>query len=139
MEKRFNHFLIVLLCAAHTVTAACSTTPGYAPSHEDSVYGITKGDRVPVRWSAGGKSEMVRITSVSYTGFSGTGEDGRLVAANYGEFYEIGHKPKFDWPDEPLTGAAKIADSVMKGISYTVLGTFVGAMYVGGMLAGGAY
>jgi hypothetical protein len=138
MSKRDKPFLTFLLCTAILSVSACSTTSGYIPIHEDSIYGITKGDRVPVQWSAGGKIEMVRISSVSYTGISGTGEGGRHVTANFSELYEIGHKPKVDRSGEPLTGAAKVADTVMKGIGYTALGAFGGAMYVGGLLAGGA-
>ncbi len=120
MSKRSRRFLSILLCAASTAIAACSTTPAYMPIGEDSIYGITKGDRVPVRWTAGGKREMVRITSVSETGFAGTGDRGRRVAADYSELYEIGRRPKVDRPYESRTKAQRIADDVLTTIAGTM-------------------
>jgi hypothetical protein len=93
MSRQCRQFLAFLLCATFVAIAACSTTPEYSPVGEGAIYGITKGDRVPVRWSANGDSEVIQITSVSYSGISGIGEDGRPVSAEYDELYEIGYKP----------------------------------------------
>jgi hypothetical protein len=120
VNKRNRRFLSILLCAAFTAIAACSTTPAYMPIGEDSIYGITKGDRVPVRWTAGGEREMVWITSVSETGFVGTGDRGRRVAADYGELYEIGRKPKVDRRYEPPTKAQRVAADVLMAVAGTM-------------------
>ena len=103
VNKRRTNILLILLCAALPAIAACSTAPPYTPVGEGSIYGITKGDRVPVRWSANGNSEVILISSVSYTAITGTGEDGRSVSAEYDEFYEIGYKPVIERSYESLS------------------------------------
>ena len=103
VNKRSRRFLTFLLCAAFAAIAACSTTPAYTPVGEGAIHGMTKGDRVPVRWSANGNSEVIRITSVSYTGITGIGEDGRSVSAEYDELYEIGYKPVMERSYESLS------------------------------------
>jgi hypothetical protein len=86
-------------------------------------------DRVPIRWTAGRKIEMVKIISVCHTGIIGTGEDGQLVAADYDELYEIGRKPVVNRPYESLT-------KFEKAIRIAVFGVFFG---LPALLHGGSY
>lgn len=115
MDKRSNGFRSISLALALLTVAACETTPTYMPIGEDSIYGITKGDRVPVRWTAGGKIEMVRITSVSEVGISGIGAHGRRVTADYDELYEIGRRPRLD-----SSGSITNTEAIVVGLGSTV-------------------
>ena len=117
MIMRKGRIQALLICAVLATNAGCGTTPRYMPIGEDSIYGITKGDRVPVRWTAGGEIEMIRITSVNETGFTGTGNRVRRVAANYDEIYEIGHRPH---ADQPTTKTERVADKVLTTIAGTM-------------------
>lgn len=125
MMRRKGRIQRLVICALMAAITGCGTTPKYMPISENSIYGITKGDRVPVRWAAGGEIEMIRITSVSETGFTGTGNRGRRVAANYDETYEIGHRPH---TEQPMTRAGRVADKVLTaaaGIIFAAAGAAV--------------
>jgi hypothetical protein len=117
MNRRINRFQAFLFCVALTVNAGCGTTPKYTPIGEDSIYGITKGDQVPVRWAASGESEMIRITSINEKGFAGVGDRGRRVAARYDETLEIGHRPDID---QPVTGTDRVVDKVLTTVAGTM-------------------
>lgn len=110
----------LLICVILTPSAGCGTTPKYVPIGEDSIYGIAKGDRVQVRWAAGGEIEMIRITSINEIGFTGIGNRGRRVAANYDETYEIGHRSR---ANQPLTRTGRVADKVLTAVAATMFAT----------------
>ena len=129
VDKRSNRFRSISLALAVIAIAACESTPTYMPIGEDSIYGITKGDRVPVRWTAGGKIEMVRITSVNELGISGIGARGRRVTADYDELYAIGRRPRVD-SSESITNTEAIVIGLGSTVGATMFATAVATICV---------
>ena len=122
------------------LTAGCSTTASLQDRPERALYGYASGDKAMVVWGEDspkpGKKEWIRISTIDGAGITGTGEDGRLIDAEYGDFQVFGIEAVPEFHDESLSKLEKVADATLWAVVTAVFVPAAAAACVGSLAAG---